>query len=138
MRYVSLSFFLIISFIQTNGQKTLPVGSEPPALEFSHFPNRAYAVIWRNWNLVPAERLAEVLGCSESNVINAGISMGLPAFQEVPPGYDQQMYITILRRNWHLLPYDQLLVLLNMSAEDLDIALDRKSTRLNSSHVAIP
>lgn len=123
MRYVILPLLLILSFIQSNGQKTLPIGPEPPALEFSHFPNRAYAVIWRNWNLVPADRLAEVLGCSESEVIDAGISMGLPAFQKVPAGFEKQMYITILRRNWHLLPYDQLLVLLNMSAEELDIAL---------------
>src|SRR5690625_1661974 len=33
------------------------------------------------------------------------------------------MYITILRRCWHLLPYDQLLYVVNMSSSDLDLAL---------------
>jgi hypothetical protein len=32
-------------------------------------------------------------------------------------------YITLVRRNWHLLPYDQLLQLLNMTAEDLAFRL---------------
>lgn len=29
---------------------------------FRHFPNRVYAFVWRNWNLVPKEWLAAVLG----------------------------------------------------------------------------
>ena len=32
-------------------------------------------------------------------------------------------YITVLRRNWHLLPYDQLLGMLDMTAEELAYAL---------------
>lgn len=105
------------------GQETLPVGSHPLALEFSHFPNKGYAVIWRNWNLVPVERIAETLQCSSSDVEELGYSMGLPPLIEVPDTYEEQMYITVVRRNWHLLPYGQLLTLLNKTADELAIAL---------------
>jgi len=122
MRYL-ITGLLFFSFIVQNDAQELPVGSEPPALEFPHFPNPAYAVIWRNWNLVPMERLAQTLECSTEEILEIGSSLGLPEFQEVPASYEKQMYITILRRNWHLLPYDQLLILLNMSSSELDLAL---------------
>lgn len=37
-------------------QPLLPKGSNPPALEFPYFPNKAYAVVWRNWNMVEPAR----------------------------------------------------------------------------------
>src|SRR5690625_577645 len=99
MRYL-ITGLLFFSFIVQNDAQELPVGSEPPALEFPHFPNPAYAVIWRNWNLVPMERLAQTLECSTEEILEIGSSLGLPEFQEVPASYEKQMYITILRRNW--------------------------------------
>src|SRR2546425_13311845 len=38
----------------------LPQGGAPPALVFPHFPDRLHAFIWRNWQLVPIDRLAKV------------------------------------------------------------------------------
>jgi hypothetical protein len=104
-------------------QVTLPVGSHPPAIDFKYFPNRAYAVVWRNWNLVSEARIAKTIGCSGKDVDAMAYSMGLPPAIDVPSDYKQRMFITIVRRNWQLLPYDQLLTLLDMSAEQLDIAL---------------
>lgn len=105
------------------GQEALPVGSHPPALEYSYYPNKVYAVVWRNWNLVPTERIAAALQCTSSEVEELGYSMGLPPLIDVPESYEEQMYITVVRRNWHLLPYDQLLTLLHKTADELSIAL---------------
>lgn len=102
--------------------ETLPVGSHPPAIEFPHFPDRIHAVVWRNWQLVPPERIASVLNTDVTNVHAIASSMGLPS-GDVPPRMKNRAYITILRRNWHLLPYDQLLTLLDMSAEQLAFSL---------------
>ncbi len=119
---VSLVFCLSLNSVAF-AQEPLPVGKHPQALEFPHFPNKAYAVIWRNWNLVPMERIAKTLECSPDDVLEVGLSMGLPAPIEVPGSFEKQMYITVVRRNWHLLPYSQLLTLLHMTADELAIAL---------------
>jgi len=101
----------------------LPMGSAPAALEFPHFPSRIHAFVWRNYELVPLAGMAEVLGTSEVRVRETARAMGLPD----PPGItdDQwrRSYITIIRRNWHLLPYDQLLTLLGWTADQLAFTL---------------
>ena len=101
----------------------LPEGSAPPAVEFRHFPSRLHAFIWRNWPVVEARRLAEVLGTSTENVRSVAESLGLPPQGPILPQWHDRGYITVLRRNWHLLPYDQMLTLLGMSADDLAYSL---------------
>ena len=101
----------------------LPVGSAPAALEFPHFPDRVHAFVWRNWEMVSLERMAEVLGTTPENVNEIGRSMGLPEHVTPPAEYRQRGYISIIRRNWHLLPYDQLLTLLGWDAEKLAFTL---------------
>jgi hypothetical protein len=101
----------------------LPVGSNPPALSFPHFPDRVHALVWRNWDLVEPRRIAEVLETSVENINNVALSMGLPPSRPLRPGYEKRAYITVLRRNWHLLPYEQLLELLGMTREELSFSL---------------
>jgi hypothetical protein len=101
----------------------LPVGSAPDPLVFPHFPSRLHAVVWRNWQLVAPEKLAAVLGATEEQINRLADSMGLPPAGPVPPDLTRRAYITILRRNWHLLPYNQLLRLVEMSPEQLAFAL---------------
>ncbi len=101
----------------------LPVGPNPPAISFPHFPDRLHAVVWRNWGLVPTERIAATLGANEAQINTVASSMGLQPNRPVLPQHQKQIYITVLRRNWHLLPYDQLLKILDMTAEQLDFAL---------------
>ncbi|MGE5610582.1 MAG: hypothetical protein ACM359_15135 [Bacillota bacterium] len=103
--------------------EVLPVGSNPPPLEISHFPDRMHAFIWRNWNVVETGRLARVLGTSAENVRAVAAAMGLPPEQPLTSQQRSRLYLTIIRRNWHLLPYDQLLVLLDMSADQLAYTL---------------
>ncbi|MCY3020899.1 MAG: hypothetical protein NTW87_17925 [Planctomycetota bacterium] len=105
------------------GAADLPAGSAPKPLDFPHFPDRMHAFTWRNWSLVDPARLAKVLETSADNVLAVAESMGLPAARPVPPEQDARGYITVIRRNWHLLPYDQLLVLLGMSADQLAYTL---------------
>src|ERR1051326_1022519 len=40
--------------------EVLPMGSAPTPLELGHFPDRLHAFVWRNWPLVPCQRMARV------------------------------------------------------------------------------
>ena len=105
------------------GLKDLPEGSAPPPVPLPHFPDRLHAFVWRNWSLVPVCRLARVVGARDSDIVRLGRAMGLGK----PPAIsrDQQIRsrLTVLRRNWHLLPYEQLLELLGWTPEQLAFAL---------------
>jgi hypothetical protein len=101
----------------------LPAGNSPVPLNFPHFPSRHQAVIWRNWELVPPRKLADVLKTTEANIVRTAREMGL----RIPPVVGNEWltrgYITIIRSNWHLLPYEQLLQLLGWSAEKMAYTL---------------
>jgi hypothetical protein len=101
----------------------LPTGNSPPALTFPQFPDRLHAFVWRNWTLVPADRMAQVVGASAADIRRVGQAMGL--FEQPPITADQQnrSYITVIRRNWHLLPYEQLLSLLDWTPERMAYTL---------------
>lgn len=104
-------------------QNSLPIGTHPPALTFDHFPNRSFAFVWRNWNLVSPEKMAETIHCKPADIIKLAQLMGLEDQKLLPQKFQDQIYISLLRRNWHLLPYDQLLTLLDMDRERLEFAL---------------
>lgn len=101
----------------------LPRGAEPAPVETPHFPDRLHALVWRNWRLVPGERIARAVGASTAQIEAIAASMGLPIEATVSPHWRRRGYITIVRRNWHLVPYEQLLVLLDMTAEEFALAL---------------
>ncbi len=113
----------VASLRSAPAEEPLPVGSHPAAIGVPHFPDRLHAFVWRNWQLVDPERLAEVVGTSPQNMTAIATSMGLPPAGTIPPLMRQRGYITLIRRNWHLLPYDQLLTLLGMSREELAYSL---------------
>jgi hypothetical protein len=101
----------------------LPHGDDPAALESAHFPDRIHEFVWRNWNVVGPAKLAQVLNTSVENVMNLAASMGLPRDVAIPPEMRSRGYISLIKRNWHLLPYEQLLELLDMTPEQLDFTL---------------
>src|ERR1041385_768567 len=101
----------------------LPVCNAPPPLPIPHFPSRMHAFIWRNWPLVPVERIASVIGASRQNVERTARAMGLDTLPRMTREQQRRSYITIIKRNWHLLPYDQLLALLDWPAEKLAFTL---------------
>ena len=101
----------------------LPVGSAPDPVRFPHFPDRFHAFVWRNWTLAPVERMATATGAAEQKIVDAGRSMGLPGSPGIHERQWRRSYITIVRRNWHLLNYEQLLKLLDWTAEKLAFVL---------------
>ncbi len=101
----------------------LPAVSDRAPVAVDHFPTRAHAFVWRNWPLVTPERMARVLDTDRENIVRMGRAMGLGEPPAIPADVRQRGYITIIRRNWHLLPYEQLLVLLDMTAPQLAFAL---------------
>ncbi len=116
---VCVIFAAICLATPATAQPILPAGSAPKALEFAHFPDRMHAFIWRNWNLVASDRLARVLNTPAANVRAVAGAMGLPAEQAIPASYPSRLYLTIIRRNWHLLPYEQILTLLDWTPQRL-------------------
>lgn len=115
---IAISGFLCIA-----DEGTLPTGDAKPALSAAHFPNRLYEFVWRNWELVAPKKIASVIGATEAEVRDIAESMGLPREPRVEPEMRTRGYVTLIRRNWHLLPYEQLLGLLDMTADELSVML---------------
>ncbi|MFA6102954.1 MAG: hypothetical protein WCV67_16640 [Victivallaceae bacterium] len=97
----------------------LPRGETKKALDFPHFPTRLQAVVWRNRGLVPVEKLAQVLMASPAQIEELASDMGLRKDDSLCPVWHERGYLTIIRRNWHLLPYEQLLALLDFTPDEL-------------------
>ncbi|CAG5018873.1 hypothetical protein DYBT9275_06088 [Dyadobacter sp. CECT 9275] len=93
------------------------------ALDLPHFPDKLHAFLWRNWNLVPLSRLAAVLKTAPQEVLSLASAIGLPASRQVSADQQERSYLTIIRRNWHLLPREQLLELLGWTDEKLTFTL---------------
>ena len=103
-----------------------PLPGEPekkPAIAPDPFPDALSAYVWRNWFLVPKRRLAEVVSATAPELTAIAEEMGLPPEPVVLPEWHRKGYITVLRRNWHLLTYPQIMKLLQMSREELVFAL---------------
>ena len=96
----------------------LPKGAFPKAIAFPHFPTPFQSVIWRNWGLVPQERLCRILECTQEQLRDAAESLGLAPDLLMDPVWLKRSCNTIIRANWHLLQYDQLLTLLDWTADE--------------------
>lgn len=101
----------------------LPTGNAPAPVALPHFPSRLHAFVWRNWQLVPPERLASVVGATPADIARLGAAMGLGTPPRITADQIRRSYITVIRRNWHLLPYEQLLALLGWTPEQLAFTL---------------
>lgn len=101
----------------------LPKGTAPKPVAFPHFPTRLHAFVWRNWPLVTAERMARVVGAKKSDIVRVGRAMGLGDPPRITRNQQARSYITVIKRNWHLLSYEQLLDLLGWTAEQLAYTL---------------
>lgn len=102
----------------------LPVGRAPKPLPLPHFPDPLHAVVWRNWDVVPLERLAETLSGAPADIRRVARSMGLPEQRRISAREVERNYMTVLHRNWHLLPYDQLRALLEWEVEHMRFMLN--------------
>lgn len=100
--------------LQTGGKK---------ALSFTHLESNLKAFLWRNWFLVPTKRLAKVLAVDDALIMEFGEKIGLPRNTIVEEEQFARSYITILRRNWHILPESQILTLLDWDKNKLSYML---------------
>lgn len=107
--------------ISLAGSKNNPAGKT--ALIFPHFPDALHAFLWRNWNLVPLERLAKVVKAKPGDLLAVGKAMGLHGPKFISADQQLRSYLTIIRCNWHLLPREQLLELLDWTDEKLTFTL---------------
>ena len=101
----------------------LPLGSNPKPVKSIVFPTRWQAVLWRNWGIVPVEKLAKILQCSVRNLSDAALELGLPPHPQADAFWLKSCYLTVIRNNWHLLPYSQLLEILDWSPEQMAYTL---------------
>ncbi|MCC7084375.1 MAG: hypothetical protein IT427_05145 [Pirellulales bacterium] len=125
IHYLVWSVITVLGGVDTSHAdlRMLPHGNSPPSLVSGYFPDRIHEFVWRNWNAVEPSKLANILDTSVENVQALAASMGLPQLSMVPPEMKTRGYITLIRRNWHLLPYEQLLELLEMTPEQLAFSL---------------
>jgi len=96
------------------------LGKEP--LTFPHFPTRHQAFIFRAYEYVRPAKIAEILGTTEDKVRLAAAEMGL-TFSCESDIWLERGYITIIKRMWHILPYEQLLELLVVDEKTFAVIL---------------
>ncbi len=67
--------------------------------------------------------MAKVVGARVPQMVRVGRSMGLAGPAAISTAQQRRSYITVIRRNWHLLPYEQLLELLGWTPAQLAFSL---------------
>ncbi len=100
----------------------LPPIREIKPLDISHFPSPFHAVVFRLWETVPAARIAAACETTAAVVEQTALDMGLPPQPDLSI-WDKRGYITTIRNAWHILPYEQLLKVLDMTADQLAVVL---------------
>lgn len=93
------------------------------ALKFKYFPTDMQAFIFRNWETVDKGIIAKILGTTVENVECEAVRMGLSKQQKNIKEWTEKGYITTIRNNWHLLPYEQLTELLGWDEDKLALVL---------------
>ncbi|MPZ17842.1 MAG: hypothetical protein GEV06_08030 [Luteitalea sp.] len=95
----------------------------PPPLSEAHFPSRLHQFVWRNWELVNLERMAETVQAESAELQAIADSMGLPEKRVLDEDQRRRFYITVIRQNWHLLPNRQIQKLLGWDAARFEFTL---------------
>lgn len=90
-----------------------------------NFPTKWQAVIFRNYGLVSVDKIAKTLGCDIATVEREAVRLGLGNIT-YDGDWEKRGYITLIRNNWFLLPYSQILTLLDITEEKLDFYLEKE------------
>lgn len=85
-------------------------------------PKKWQTLLLRNYGIVSAKRIASVLRTDEETVEREAERLGISEIV-YDPKWKKYGYINIIKNNWHLVPYSQLMELLDMTAEELDYCL---------------
>ena len=99
-------------------------GGRHAAATCAPFPDALSAFVWRNWPVVDVDRMAKTIGADKAALEAIAGEMSLPVPQPpVSPYWRRKGYITVVKRNWHLLPYSQLLTMVDMTRAELAYSL---------------
>ena len=101
----------------------LPEVSEKNTIIYDYFPTTWQTVIWRNWGYVPAERIAKVLDTTEEVVRDEAERLGLFKDQVAEKEWLTRGYLTIIRNNWMICTYEQIMGLLDITDAELAFIL---------------
>ena len=93
-------------------------------MPYSIFPTRWQTFLFRNYGFVETKTLANVLRCDEETVQKEVERMGMQR-AVFDKDWLKKGYITLIRNNWYLLPYEQLNALLGTTQEELDFILEK-------------
>lgn len=96
--------------------------SDKKGAEFPYFPAPEFAVIWRNWGLASVSDIAAALDSDEATVNKWALKMGLTP-KTVLPRWRERGFLTIIRNNWNLCEYDQIMRLTGMDEKQLEFTL---------------
>jgi hypothetical protein len=100
------------------GSATAALAAAPnPGIE-PYFPSAAHQLVWRNWGLVPVDRIAEALGVARAGVEALARGLGLGR-QHVDQRFARRLRFKTLCRNWDFVPMEQLGVLARMSQSEI-------------------
>ncbi len=119
----ALSGLLLLDQLPLLARSVCTVQTGKAALQVNHFPNALYAFVWRNWGLVPLKRMANTVGATPAQLQSIASFMGLGHAAPVTADQWERSYLTVIRRNWHLLPIEQLQALLGWDAQKLEFTL---------------
>jgi len=100
----------------------LPPVKPELSLSLPHFPTRWQAVLFRLWETTPVSRLASLLHTTPEIIRQEAAALRLPP-QGDTDTWRKRGYITTLRAVWPLLPYEQILELLDLTREELSYLL---------------
>ena len=76
-------------------------------------PTKWQTVILRNYGLVKTQNIAKILKCTPKRITIEANRLGIEKI-EYNNSWREKSYLTIIRNNWNLLNYEQLLILLEM------------------------
>lgn len=93
--------------------------------EKKNFPQLWQTVIFRNYRMAPSENIAKVLGCTIDDVEREAARLGLRT-GAADPKWLTRGYITIIRNNWNVLPYEQIMTLVGMAEERFDFVINKE------------
>src|SRR5687768_3759524 len=94
--------------------------SEEIRPDLDYFPSRLHATIFRNWDIVPHERIAKVLETDISTIERTAKELGLSKTKQLSAEEIRRNIEIVLRRNWPLMPRNQIEGLLNFSPAEFD------------------
>lgn len=128
LKLSSVSLTIILFAFLAHPTKTFASTKSPSksvrALDSEWFPSRLHAFVFKNWTCVKKDVLAKTLKADVADIERIATELGLPSQGKISPEFrGSRGYITVLRRNWHILPNSQILDLLGISQEELDLRL---------------